>query len=326
MSGLRRAARTPLTRRSLLTAASAGAVALLGHGAAPAAAIEPAFSLAYAPHEGSFSSRGSVLDQIAFAGDHGFRAWEDNEAGKRSVREQEKIGRALAARGMRMGVFVASLPRWGEFRPVLGGEDDGDRAAFLADVRAAVDVAKRLGARWTTIVPGFIDQRVPLELQTARIIDTMRRAAEVMEPHGIIMVMEPLNTLTDHPGVFLRTIAQGYALAKAVRSPSVKILADLYHEQIQAGNLINTLDAFWDEIAYLQFGDNPGRKEPGTGEINYGNVVRWLKRRRFDGVIGMEHGNSKLGPAGEAALIAAYRKIDSTDESLAKQGLACRLG
>jgi hydroxypyruvate isomerase len=301
-----------LSRRSLLAGGSAGlgATALLGAGAVGAAPAQAKFGLAYAPHEGSFASRGSVLEQIAFAADQGFRAWEDNEAGKRPVAEQERIGRALAARGMRMGVFVASLPRWGEFRPVLGGQDDGDRAAFLADIRSSVDVAKRLNARWTTIVPGFVDRRVPMELQTARIIEVMRRAAEIMEPHGIVMVMEPLNTLTDHPGVFLRTIPQGYALAKAVKSPSVKVLADLYHEQIQAGNLINTLESCWDEIAYLQFGDNPGRKEPGTGEVNYGNVVRWLKRRGFDGIIGMEHGNSKPGPAGEAALIAAYRNID----------------
>jgi hydroxypyruvate isomerase len=104
-------------------------------------------------------------------------------------------------------------------------------------------------------------------------------------------------------------------LAKAVQSPSVKILADLYHEQIQAGNLINTLETCWDEIAYLQFGDNPGRKEPGTGEINYANVVRWLRTRKFDGVIGMEHGNAKPGLAGEAALIEAYRRIDTALKS-----------
>lgn len=251
-----------------------------------------------------------MLEQIAFAADQGFRAWEDNEAAKRPVSEQVAMGRALAARNMTMGVFVASMPRWGDFRPVLGGNDEGDRAAFLADVRGAVDVARRTGAKWTTIVPGFVDRRVPMDIQTARVIDVMLRAAEIMEPHGIVMVMEPLNTYTDHPGVFLRTIAQGYALAKAVRSPSVKVLADLYHEQIQAGNLIKTLEAAWDEIAYLQFGDNPGRKEPGTGEINYANIVKWLRGRGFNGVIGMEHGNSIPGPAGETALIEAYRRID----------------
>ena len=301
-----------LSRRALLRGAAAGtAAALVAGRASAAAAADPLFDLLYAPHEGSFASRGGILDQIAFAADRGFRAWEDNEATRRPPAEQERIGAALAKRGMTMGVFVASLPRWGDFRPVLGGADQGDRDAFLADIQAAVDVAKRTGAKWTTVVPGFVDRRVPMELQTARVIDTMRRAAEIMEPHGIVMVMEPLNTLTDHPGVFLRTIPQGYALARAVDSPAVKVLADLYHEQIQAGNLINTLDACWDEIAYLQFGDNPGRKEPGTGEINYGNVVRWLKGRGYRGVIGMEHGNKLPGAAGEAALVAAYRAIDN---------------
>lgn len=303
---------TGLSRRTLLTATAAGAGAAALAGSVAVAAAEPKFSFRYAPHEGSFKSRGSLLEQIAFAADQGFRAWEDNEAAGRPVAEQVAMGRALAARGMTMGVFVASMPRWGDFRPVLGGNDEADRAAFLADVRASVDVARRTGAKWATIVPGFVDRRVPMDIQTARVIDVMRRAAEIMEPHGIVMVMEPLNTYTDHPGVFLRTIGQGYALAKAVRSPSVKVLADLYHEQIQAGNLIKTLDAAWDEIAYLQFGDNPGRKEPGTGEINYANVVKWLRRRGFNGVIGMEHGNSLPGPTGEAALIAAYRNIDRT--------------
>ena len=89
------------------------------------------------------------------------------------------------------------------------------------------------------------------------------------------------------------------------------MLADLYHEQIQAGNLINTLDSCWNEIAYVQFGDNPGRKEPGSGEINYRNIVRWLRAKNFAGVIGMEHGNSVEGRAGEERLIAAYRAIDA---------------
>jgi len=174
-----------------------------------------------------------------------------------------------------------------------------------------VDVAKRLDAKWMTVVPGFLDRKLPIEIQTGRVIDTMRRAAEIMEPHGFVMVMEPLNTLTDHPGVFLQTIPQGFAVAKAVNSPAVKVLADLYHEQIQAGNLIRTLETCWDEIAYLQFGDNPGRKEPGTGEVNYRNIVRWLRARNFEGVIGMEHGNSVEGRAGEERLVAAYREIDA---------------
>ena len=299
-----------LSRRSLL---ASGAVAVAA-AAAPAVAAQgnaARFSLGYAPHEGSFASRGDRIEQIAYAADQGFTAWEDNEAAGRSVAEQTAMARALRQRGMTMGVFVASMPRWGDFRPQLGGEDDADREAFLADIRASIDVAKRLDAKWMTVVPGFLDRRLPLEIQTGRVVETMRRAAEIVEPHGLVMVMEPLNTLVNHPGVFLRTVPQGFAVAKGVDSRAVKVLADLYHEQIQAGNLIRSQETCWDEIADHPFGDTPGRKEPSTGEINYRNIVRWLRARKFAGVIGMEHGNSVEGRAGEERLVAAYRAIDA---------------
>jgi hydroxypyruvate isomerase len=301
-----------MSRRTVLAGAVAAAAAA-GTGAASSASAQnaPRFSLGFAPHEGCFASRGNRLEQIAYAADQGFTAWEDNEAAGRTVAEQTAMARALQQRGMTMGVFVAGMPRWSEMRPLLGGNDDADRERFLADIRASIDVAKRLDATWMTVVPGFFDRRLPIEIQTGRVIDTMRRAAEICEPHGLVMVMEPLNTITDHPGVFLQTVPQGYAVARGVNSPAVKVLADLYHEQIQAGNLIKTLETCWDEIAYLQFGDNPGRKEPGTGEINYRNIVRWLRAREFTGVIGMEHGNSVEGPAGEERLVAAYREIDA---------------
>ncbi|QZH74103.1 MAG: TIM barrel protein [Erythrobacter sp.] len=300
-----------ISRRAVLAGGSAAAVAASVGSTAGFAQTAPHFSLGYAPHEGSFASRGDRLEQIAFAAGEGFSAWEDNEAAGRTVAEQTAMARALRQRGMTMGVFVASMPRWAQSRPLLGGDDDADREAFLADIRASIDVARRLDARWMTVVPGFLDARLPIHIQTGRVIDTMRRAAEIVEPHGLVMVMEPLNTLTDHPGVFLQTIAQAYAVARAVDSPAIKILADVYHEQIQAGNLLTTLETCWDEIAYLQFGDNPGRAEPGTGEINYRNIVRWLRSRSFSGVIGMEHGNSIGGREGEERLLAAYRAIDA---------------
>lgn len=301
-----------LSRRMVLAGGAAVAAAAgTTLGGTASAQNAPRFSLGFAPHEGCFASRGGRLEQIAYAADQGFTAWEDNEASFRSVEEQTAMARALQQRGMTMGVFVASMPKWGEMRPLLGGNDDGEREGFLADIRASVDVARRLNAKWMTVVPGFLDRKLPREIQTGRVIDTMRRAAEIVEPHGLIMVMEPLNTLTDHPGVFLQTIPQGFAVARAVNSPAVKVLADLYHEQIQAGNLIRTLETCWSEVAYIQFGDNPGRKEPGSGEINYRNIVRWLRARNFAGVIGMEHGNSVEGRAGEDKLVAAYREIDA---------------
>ena len=297
-----------MDRRTLL-AASAAAATVAG-GAAHAAAKPARFALKFAPHLGSFESRGGNLEQIAFAADMGFTAWEDNEAAGRPVAEQEAMAKALAARGMTMGVFVASMPQWAKSRPLLGGNDDAEREAFLADVRASVEVAKRLNAKWMTVVTGFMDAKLPQPIQMARVMDVMRRAGDIVTPHGLVLVMEPLNTRTNHPGVLMRTISEGYAVARGVNSPGVKVLADLYHEQIQSGDLIPTLDLCWSEIGYIQFGDNPGRKEPGTGEVNFGTIARWLKARDYQGVIGMEHGNSLAGRPGEEKLLAAYRAID----------------
>lgn len=298
------------SRRALLATGAAATLAPAAIASQQRASNAARFSLGYAPHEGSFASRGPLIEQIAFAADQGFTAWEDNEARSRPVAEQERMARALAQRGMTMGVFVASMPRWAQQRPLLGGGDDAEREAFLADIRSSIEVAKRLNAGHMTVVTGFMDQKLPVGIQTARIIDVMRRAGEIVAPHGLAMVMEPLNTRTNHPGVFMQTVAQGFAVARGVNSPGVKILADLYHEQIQSGNLIPTLGTCWSEIGYIQFGDNPGRNEPGTGEVNFTNIVKWLRSRRYAGVIGMEHGNSIAGRAGEDRLIAAYREID----------------
>ncbi|HVJ03925.1 MAG TPA: TIM barrel protein [Sphingomonas sp.] len=300
-----------VSRRTLLAAGAASALVPAIAGAQGGSSNAARFSLGYAPHQGSFASRGGLIEQIAFAADQGFTAWEDNEARSRPVAEQEQMARALRDRNMTMGVFVASMPRWAQSRPLLGANDGAEREAFLEDIRTSIDVAKRLNATRMTVVTGFLDPKVPVDIQTARIIDVMRRAGDVVAPHGIAMVMEPLNTRTNHPGVYMQTIAQGYAVARGANSPAVKILADLYHEQIQSGNLIPAMEACWSEIAYIQFGDNPGRKEPGSGEINYANIVKWLRARRYSGVIGMEHGNSVAGRAGEERLVAAYRQIDS---------------
>ncbi len=302
---------TDVSRRTLIAAGAAASLLPAGIAAQRRGGNAARFSLGYAPHEGSFASRGGRIEQIAYAADQGFTAWEDNEAATRSVADQTAMAKALSDRGMTMGVFVASMPQWAKSRPLLGAEDGAEREGFLADIRASISVAKRLNATRMTVVTGFMDPKVPVDIQTARVIDVMRRAGEIVAPHGIAMVMEPLNTRTNHPGVYMQTVAQGYAVARGANSPAVKVLADLYHEQIQSGNLIPTLATCWDEIGYIQFGDNPGRKEPTTGETNYRSIVRWLRAKRYAGVIGMEHGNSVPGRAGEDRLIAAYREIDA---------------
>jgi hydroxypyruvate isomerase len=162
-----------------------------------------------------------------------------------------------------------------------------------------------------TVVPGHIDRRLDMEFQTANVVEALKRAAAVLEPHGLVIVIEPLNTLRDHPGQFLTRVPQAFQICRAVNSPSCKILFDIYHQQITEGNLIPNMNAAWSEVAYIQVGDNPGRREPGTGEINYRNMFRHIHSKGFEGVVGMEHGNSRPGREGERAVIDAYIAADS---------------
>lgn len=300
------------TRRDILTAgaaATAGMITPKVFAESHVPAGEP-FKLKYAPHFGMFRSHAGddPVDQLKFAADEGFRAWEDNGMRGRSAQDQEKIGKAMADLGITMGVFVVNDIDWSNPTLTTGKQEHVDK--FLANCRDSVDVAKRVGAKWMTVVPGTVNPRSDMGYQTAYVIDALRKGAEIFEPHGLVMVLEALN-FRDHPNLFLNKIAQGFEICRAVDSPSCKILFDMYHQQIHEGNLIPNIDLAWSEVAYFQIGDNPGRNEPTTGEINYLNVFRHIHTKGFKGVMGMEHGNAKPGKEGERALIEAYRKCDS---------------
>jgi hydroxypyruvate isomerase len=267
------------------------------------------FKLNYAPHFNMFrhSAGGELTDQLKFAADQGFTAWEDNRMKERPVAEQKKIAQAMEQLDMQMGVLVATAT----FKEVtFAGTDKAARDKVLDDVHNSIEVARRVNARWMTVVPGLYDQKLAWDYQTANCIELLRRCCEILEPHGLVMVLEPLNHRTNHPGVFLSGSPQAYLICRAVNHPSCKILFDIYHQQITEGNLIPNIDKCWSEIAYFQIGDNPGRKEPGTGEINYRNVFKHIHGKGFKGVLGMEHGNSKPGAAGEQAVIQAYVEAD----------------
>jgi hydroxypyruvate isomerase len=177
-------------------------------------------------------------------------------------------------------------------------------------MKEVVEVAKRVNAKLLTVVCGLTDPKLSIGYQSANCIDLLNRCCDIIEPHGLAMVLEPLNTKKNHPGVFLTQSPHAFLLCKAVNRPSCKILFDIYHQQITEGNLIPNIDRCWDEIGYFQCADNPGRKEPGTGEINYANVFKHLYSRGYRGIIGMEHSNASKTVEGEQAVIDAYRKVD----------------
>ena len=268
------------------------------------------YNLNYAPHFGMFKNHAGsdIFNQLEFIKDQGFKAFEDNGMKNRDVKTQEIIGNFLSKNNMKMGVFVAHKIYWNE--PNLASGDLNKRNEFLNDISTSVEVAKRVNAKWMTVVPGHLDLRKDMNYQTQNVIETLKQAAELLEKHDLTMVLEPLN-FRDHPGLFLTESPQAFQICKAVNSKSCKILFDIYHQQIQEGNLIPNIEASWNEIAYFQIGDNPGRNEPTTGEINYKNIFKYIYDKGFNGVLGMEHGNSLKGLEGELKLINSYKKVDN---------------
>jgi hydroxypyruvate isomerase len=301
-------------RRAFLTQATvlAAGSLLAGTAAEAAKARRPTgprkFQCRYAPHFGMFkeSAGADHVAQLEFMADQGFTALEDNGLMGRPVDVQTRIGETLAKRGMTMGVFV--IDGGDNWKTSLTTGKAEFRDKFLDTCRAAVEVGKRVNARWATVVPGYFNRSLPIGIQTGHVIDILRAGAEILEPAGLVMVLEPLS---DNPDLFLRTSDQAYAICRAVDSPSCKILYDMYHMQRNEGDIVAHIDHAWSEIAYFQIGDNPGRKEPGTGEMNYRNLFRHIRRKGFDGIFGMEHGNAKPGKEGEQALIDAYVAADS---------------
>ena len=301
-----------MDRRSYLTAGLAAGVTAVTAGVSEGqGGTKPSgkrsFKLNYAPHFGMFKENAGsdYLDQLQFMADQGFTALEDNGMMGKPVDIQKKIAVKMSRLGMTMGVFVANADF--EHKTFV---DPENRDMLVDKMKAAVEVSKRVNARWCTVVPDAYDPKLEWDYQTANVIENLRWCAEVCEPSGLVMVLEPLNPWTNHPGLFLTKIPQAYQICRAVNSPSCKILDDLYHQQVTEGNLIPNIDMAWDEIAYFQVGDNPGRKEPTTGEINYRNIFKHIHGKEFKGIVGMEHGNSRPGKQGELAVIEAYASVD----------------
>ncbi len=302
-----------VSRRHFLSGAAAAAIAVSTVpsvvGAAEADKAPKKFKLRYGPDLGAFRQHAGndPIDNLKFMADEGFTGMFDNGLMGKPPELQEKIGKEADRLGLMIGPFVI----YAEFgKATLVTQDQEVRDMIVNTTRTAVETCKRANAKWALIAPGCISQRMEPAYQTANLIDNLRRCVEVAEPAGMVIVIEPLNWWANHPGLFLQKIPQAYEICRAVNSPSCKIVNDLYHQQITEGNLIPNIDKAWSEIAAFHLGDNPGRNEPGTGEINYKNIFRHLYKKGYQGVLCMEHGKSKGGKEGERAVIEAYRACD----------------
>jgi hydroxypyruvate isomerase len=299
-----------ISRRGLMASAAAAAVTIsTGVSKSRAATAAKKFKLKYAPSFGQFRqlAGNDLIDQLKFMADQGFSAMFDNGLMGKPVDVQEKITKEMDRLDMTLGPFVL----YADFGVKSFVTRDPEIRKMLIDrMKQGVECAKRVNAKWALVVPGHYDEGLEWDYQTANVIENLKYCAEVVEPSGLVLVLEPLNAWTNHPGLFLTKIPQAYMICRSVDSPSVKIVNDIYHQQITEGNLIPNIDMAWTEIAAFHLGDNPGRKEPTTGEINYKNIFKHIHNKGYEGVLCMEHGQSKRGKEGEMAVIEAYRACD----------------
>ncbi len=159
---------------------------------------------------------------------------------------------------------------------------------FRAGVEKAIDYATVLGCKQVNCLAGIQPQGVSLEQARRTLVENLRYAAEKLEAAGILLLAEPINT-RDIPGFFLNRTEQALAIFDEVGSPNLKLQYDIYHMQIMEGDLAPTIEKHLARIAHVQLADNPGRHEPGTGEIHYPFLFAHIDRLGYDGWIGCEY-------------------------------------
>lgn len=271
------------------------------------------FKAKFAPHPGLLfggkDKKMSYVDQLKLAYDLGFRAWEDNGLKGQNNATLEKIAEFMKDKKMDLGVCVIT----GGAGAMFNKPTDEQKEAVKKELERGIEVAKITGQTNMTMIPGARDMSMTREEQIKASVDNMKLCCDVVEEHGIIMAQEPLSHNVKGGEPLIRSFADGHLLCKLVDRPSCKLLADFFHEG-QIGNgakLIENAEAAWDQVSYVQYGASPGRKEPGTGKLDYVAVTKFLREKGFTGIIGMEHGTSMKGQEGLDALMAAYRKIDA---------------
>lgn len=298
-----------LRRRDFLKTgmASFGSIYMAERGAATPAVTKHTFKLKYAPHFGFFKNIPDELDRLSLFAAYGFKAFEFNGLMQWQLERVEQLKKRMDDLGMEMGVFVANPDGW----KTAGMVDPEQRPAFLDQVRKAMTYADITKNTCLTVITGPGMEKPTRGEQRVNVIESLRRAADIVENHRVTLVVEPLNTLVNHPGYFLSRSDEAYEIMRAVNSSYIKILFDIYHQQITEGNLINNIQKFRDEIGYIQLGDNPGRHEPGTGEVNYRNVFKAIYEMKLNKIVGMEFSASdKREPEGSEKVMQAMVEAD----------------
>jgi hydroxypyruvate isomerase len=300
-----------MNRREFLGVGTACALSLAGGAAMSGGTLLPGrrFSRHFAPHLGTFRQHAGsdAIDQIKFLADQGFTAVEDMGLRGKPAVLQMRIGEELARRGLAMGLFVG-VADFGQ--PTFASGRADLRRDVIRDLDRAIDTARRVGGRYLSIVPGKSAANATMKAQMRKAIDTLQFCADRCEASGLVMLLEPIDHGPGASRLFLRSAVQAARLCRAVGRPSCRFLFDVYQQAVSGADLPRLLTATQDVLGYVQLADFPGRKEPGTGEIDFRALFSTLDAIGYAGILGMEHGNSLPGCEGERAVVEAYATLE----------------
>jgi hydroxypyruvate isomerase len=219
------------------------------------------------------------------------------------IRDMKKLAGSLH---LKMDTVMAQSD-W-KHRPVSMVKPE-DREGFLTDVRQAIVFAQKLEIPQIILMSGDDVAGRTHEEQYASMLESVKRAGDLAAKANLTLIIEPLNNKVDHKGFFLSTCGEGLKLVKESQNPHVKLLFDIYHEQVQVGNVIRTMREAAPHVAVFHIADNPGRNDPGTGEMNYENIYKAIASFGYKGYVTMEY-----LPVGDqtASLTRATKSMRST--------------
>jgi len=228
-------------------------------------------------------SHTEMVEQVAA---YGFPAFENLGAGK--WEDKEAVKAKCAELGIKVGAISCSGTINGD-----GPVNPAFHQTFVAETREAIKNAQALGTPTVLALTGAERHDMAMAEQMANVAAASRLVAPYLEDAGITMTFELLNVKKDHGGYAFVYSRQGADLIREINSPNIKMLFDVYHQQISEGDVIRNLTDYAAEIGHYHFGDNPGRREPGTGELNYKNIFKAIAATGYKGVVSSEFSKSK---------------------------------
>lgn len=231
--------------------------------------------------------KGTFEEKVATAAKAGIQSielvGEHNDWTDADIARVKKLTRSAG-----LGIdTISATPFWS--RMPISMVDPAQRENLLKEVAAQLTKARKLEIPMALLMSGNVIPGRTYEEQWASLVEGAKRCSDLAEKAGVTLIVEPLNSKVNHKGYFLDSCVAGLRLMKEVNHPRIRLLFDIYHEQVQVGDVIRSIREAAAYVKVFHIADNPGRNDPGTGEMNYDNIYKAIQKINYDGYMTMEY-------------------------------------